>query len=288
MESNQSSPAPQHRVVAQRDAIERFVDRVDHASIKPIGRFSIKGASFGVFRRCIPWELIDIMGSERCVILNDHLEISGAYSHSIIGVSDTTFFGNVKVERKTRNILMRHNGYREYSVSRCDSVEFKGKTTSVVVRNSVYCKNGEVITDNGSQSIIKLFKILCGSALTERYNAHAEIELVNGASVFVPLGLWQLKEILKDREKPENGNRRSALIHLVKQHKRNGPEDAIRVREHLRGKIECHWRGWDVALWPSMYDVDRLLFMPNPGIDLAAPPLRSNELLDGGRSGGEP
>lgn len=96
-------------------------------------------------------------------------------------------------------------------------------------------------------------------SLAYRYFASMEVGAGNGTSVSIPLSLPQLREVLKDRDKPESGGRRPSLIHLVRQHQRKMEDgDEIRIREHLRGKIECHWRGWDIVLRPSDYDSDRL------------------------------
>lgn len=97
------------------------------------------------------------------------------------------------------------------------------------------------------------------AALAYRYFASMEMPLANGTSVALPLSLGQVREVLRDRDKPESGSRRAALLHLVRSHNRKLDDgDVARVREHLRGKEVCHWRGWDVIVRPSDFDAERI------------------------------
>jgi hypothetical protein len=138
---------------------------------------------------------------------------------------------------------------------------FPLKDLSVDRRNTllkaISLKNG----DNSDEYpiVFNTLSLLANLALTVRYFAEMEIEISNGTSVSIQLDLAQLREVLNDREKRENGSRRAALLHLVSSHSRKlSSEDIIKIKEHLRGKIECKWRGFDIKLHPSQYDSDRL------------------------------
>jgi hypothetical protein len=67
----------------------------------------------------------------------------------------------------------------------------------------------------------------------------------------LPATLGTVRYLLRDRELG-NQKRRSALLHFVRAHLR----DTRPIREHLRGEFSCRWRGIDVRVLPSPYDLE--------------------------------
>lgn len=73
--------------------------------------------------------------------------------------------------------------------------------------------------------------------------------LVGPGSLSLPIGLDAARTLLGDRDLDEGATRRAALVHLVRAHGRITPSGGVaEVTEHLRGRRECTWRGWQVTL----------------------------------------
>ena len=69
-------------------------------------------------------------------------------------------------------------------------------------------------------------------------------------------------DLLRNRDKPILG-RRPALLHWVRDHVRTrttetGEQVLSKVREHIRGGLQCQWRGMHVHIHPSKSDLTRL------------------------------
>lgn len=97
------------------------------------------------------------------------------------------------------------------------------------------------------------------AALTYRYEWGAQFS-AGAAKVIVPVSPAGVLELFNDRDKPENGDRRAALRHWVNAHLRKKPtveDEFVPVRGHLRGQFDFKWRGFDVRIVPSAYDIDR-------------------------------
>lgn len=93
-----------------------------------------------------------------------------------------------------------------------------------------------------------------------RYEWVANVKIDDGPCVgFVtdPLGA---REIFRLRDVAPGKQRRAALRNWISEHwrkKRNGPDEATRVREHLRGNTKFKWNGLSVEIKPSRFDVER-------------------------------
>lgn len=96
-------------------------------------------------------------------------------------------------------------------------------------------------------------------ALTYRYVWGAQFS-VGGAKAIVPVTPAGVLELFNDRDKPDDRDRRAALRHWVNSYLRKKPlseDDFVEVRAHLRGQFDFRWRGFDVRIVPSQYDIDR-------------------------------
>jgi hypothetical protein len=218
--------------------------------------------NFSVFRRCTPVAVIAEL-EEREVWMDATLDEAGVSSHSVFTLEDTMplYFnmrkGRIppKFKRKAgEGHIITGTAHFEQSLICVDYAVTRHNNRWLV------CDKNRAMIEGGKcgDEIAKIAAAIAGAAFNARYAAHMEFECGNGTSVALPVGLEQIKEILRDRDKPENGDRRPALIHLVRSHKRATLKNVDAVREHLRGRVLCHWRGWDVALHPPQYVKDRL------------------------------
>lgn len=95
-------------------------------------------------------------------------------------------------------------------------------------------------------------------ALTYRYEWGAQFSIDGSPRVIIPVTPSGVKELFNDREKPVDRDRRAALRHWVRQHRRKkGVGDFSAVRRHLRGELSFQWRGFDVKICPSAFDQDQ-------------------------------
>lgn len=105
-----------------------------------------------------------------------------------------------------------------------------------------------------------LFNFIPGLLLAERYRWKAKLLHANGHLIIHtdPRGALRF---FKDRE-AYPGERRAALLHFVKQHKRNvgeeAEEDVTEVRRHLRGVRTFSWNGWQARIDESDFDREAL------------------------------
>ena len=65
------------------------------------------------------------------------------------------------------------------------------------------------------------------------------------------------------RNLPEGKTRKRAIVNYVKDHYRtikgyNNNEREVLVQKHLRGDLKFNWRGLEVHITPSAYDLKRI------------------------------
>jgi len=68
------------------------------------------------------------------------------------------------------------------------------------------------------------------------------------------------EKILKERDRPEDRNRRPALRHWVAEHwrqTRRDPKMDKKIRDHLRGAESFRWLGYECRINPSPFDIER-------------------------------
>jgi hypothetical protein len=95
-------------------------------------------------------------------------------------------------------------------------------------------------------------------ALTYRYEWGAQFAIDGSPRIIIPVTPEGVVELFNDRNKPSDANRRAALRHWVSQHLRAKPGGDFRqVRRHLRGEVKFQWRGFDVLIRPSQYDLEQ-------------------------------
>lgn len=266
------------------NAIEGFVNFLDAPNWTPGHVHGYNHSKdMSQFRRCIPLTALSGAGvgyGDEAVFYGDGTpDLNNGRPFSILRIEDDLpEYHNIKrVRRLPPHVTCLPGEW--YSLAQSANTKHLGITNDrrlIVIKEYVRFRAGkfQLMPQSGGEGLGQPNHHLdkecaewaaerCGfmfaASLAYRYLASMEIEAGNGTSTSIPLNLGQLREVLRDRDKPESGSRRPALVHLVRQHNRNYEKDElVKVREHLRGKIECHWRGWDVVLRPSDYDVDRL------------------------------
>lgn len=100
--------------------------------------------------------------------------------------------------------------------------------------------------------------VLVGAALAQRYQWSAVFLFENGLKLRFGCSARGALELFKDRDKPEEGRRKS-LLHWVRRHWRqtSDPDTARAVRQHLRGVINFNWRGMSVSIIPSEFELEK-------------------------------
>lgn len=254
--------------------IESLVSFLDDPNYVPInGKRTNYPNDLSVYKKCIPANLLSEIDKNTEIFNDTILSDSGFNSFSIMDYfNELPSFGNLKYVNKLDKDdvqktgllpgkILKHSIFADMTclnkaIPRTINNLFSSHLY-VFEQNGEYKRMPKLILDTENTSVSKA-KEMSGFAFNHRYDALMEFPLINGITIAFPVNLAQIKEVLKDRDKPENGKRRSSLVHLVSQHKRETKQNLIYVREHLRGKIECKWRGWDVTLHPSRYDIERL------------------------------
>lgn len=245
-----------------RDKLESLVEYLHDPAYIPLKHkgFAFTG-DFSRFRRCVPVEYDELAG----VFPDATLEVAGTREQSIFQFDNEGLpqYSNLRAQKLDPRF--KRTAGTSYLLTTTTTLNDWLLCVDFALTNHagkwIRCpinKQSNIQGGSPERCVEKLAMLISGFSLTERYNAHLEFECGNGASVAIPLGLAQVKEVLRDRDKPETGNRRPALVHLVGQHVRMTSDDACTVREHLRGKIVCKWRGWDVVVHPPRFDVERL------------------------------
>lgn len=114
--------------------------------------------------------------------------------------------------------------------------------------------------DKGEDDVGILCALGASIGLTYRYEWGAQFSIGNSARVIVPTTPEGIKQLFDDRDKPEYKDRRSAIRHWVKEHlRRKSTQDFSSVRRHMRGETQFSWRGFDVKICPSQYDIEKNL-----------------------------
>lgn len=112
--------------------------------------------------------------------------------------------------------------------------------------------------EDGDASIGEICSLGQSAALTYRYEWGAQFSIDGSPRVIIPTTPRGILELFNDRNKPADKDRRAALRHWVKQHIRRGKHEGFHgVREHLRGELRFSWRGFDVEVKPSQFDLER-------------------------------
>ena len=62
------------------------------------------------------------------------------------------------------------------------------------------------------------------------------------------------------RNLPEGASRKKAIVNIVKDHYRtikghNDNERQVLIQKHIRGELKFNWRGLEVHITPSPYDL---------------------------------
>ena len=110
----------------------------------------------------------------------------------------------------------------------------------------------------GENDIGKRVALGQSMALTCRYEWGAQFSLGNSPKIIIPTTPRGILELFNDRDKPEDKNRRDALKHWVKHHTRKTKTyNFTHVQAHLRGATKFNWRGFDVEIRPSQYDIEK-------------------------------
>lgn len=108
-----------------------------------------------------------------------------------------------------------------------------------------------------SDPVSRAVPLVIGCALRQRYEWSAIFSFPYGLKLRYGCDARGALELFRDRDKPEEG-RRSALLHWVRKHwrKTSNPDDAKEIRKHLRGVTKISWRGMDVCIVPSEYEIE--------------------------------
>jgi hypothetical protein len=97
-------------------------------------------------------------------------------------------------------------------------------------------------------------------ALRQRYEWAVALGLEDSPSVRFATDATGMKELFSIRDLPEGRDRRAALMTWVSDHwrqDRHDPDMEVYVRGHLRGAVTFSWRGMEVEVLPSQYDIDK-------------------------------
>lgn len=113
--------------------------------------------------------------------------------------------------------------------------------------------------------IMKSINMLISMRMTMYYEWFVYIrETPKSVGFKVPIVPESSKEVFSMRDIPEGKERRAAICNFVRQHYRTikteydpGQREVI-VKKHLRGETKFNWRGLDVNIIPSEYDIMKI------------------------------
>lgn len=79
----------------------------------------------------------------------------------------------------------------------------------------------------------------------------------------IPIHPSSSKEVFLMRNVPEGQKRKKAIVNFVKEHYRTitdyrGTERELLIDKHFRGELKFNWRGLEVYITPSQYDLQRV------------------------------
>lgn len=112
--------------------------------------------------------------------------------------------------------------------------------------------------------MIKTFHIALQLALTYDYEWSCYIkENKDSIGVRIPISPSSSKDIFQLRDLPDGKQRKSAIVNFVKEHYRNvdnsdGTDKQVLISKHLRGELKFNWRGLEVHIIPSPYDLRKI------------------------------
>lgn len=124
----------------------------------------------------------------------------------------------------------------------------------------------EGIKDNTSMyfHMIKRFHIALQLSLTYYYEWSCYIkEKPDSIGIRIPIHPSSSKDVFVMRNIPEGNQRKRAIVNFVKDHYRtikgcDDNEKKILVKKHLRGELKFNWRGLEVHVTPSPYDIKKI------------------------------
>ena len=115
--------------------------------------------------------------------------------------------------------------------------------------------------DSSYAHMIKHFHMNLQLALTYDYEWSCYIrETPDSLGVRIPIHPSSSKEVFIMRNIEQGSKRKKAIVNFVKDHYRtmkgfNGNERDILIRKHFRGELKFNWRGLEVHITPSPYDL---------------------------------
>lgn len=85
----------------------------------------------------------------------------------------------------------------------------------------------------------------------------------NSLAIRIPINPSSSKAVFMFRDIPRGEQRRKAILNYVKDHYRTikdykGRERDILIKKHFRGELKFNWRGLEVQIKPSEYDINRI------------------------------
>jgi len=88
-------------------------------------------------------------------------------------------------------------------------------------------------------------------------------EKPDSIGVKIPIHPSSSKDVFILRNIPEGESRKKAIVNFVKDHYRTitdykGDERDVLIKKHLRGELKFNWRGLEVHIIPSIYDLNRV------------------------------
>jgi len=109
---------------------------------------------------------------------------------------------------------------------------------------------------------VKSFHMALQLSLTYDYEWSCYIkETPDSLGVRIPIHPSSSKEVFMMRNLPEGKTRKRAIVNFVKDHYRtikgNGNERKVLIEKHFRGDLKFNWRGLEVHVTPSPYDLRR-------------------------------
>lgn len=108
---------------------------------------------------------------------------------------------------------------------------------------------------------IRNFHMALQLTLTYDYEWSCYIkEKPDSLGVRIPIHPSSSKEVFMLRNIPEGKQRKTAIVNFVKEHYRtvkgyNDNERQVLIQKHLRGDLKFNWRGLEVHITPSPYDL---------------------------------
>jgi hypothetical protein len=139
--------------------------------------------------------------------------------------------------------IIRPKGTRDRLVSR-----WRGKWEALASHDR------EVVDPDGQAQVASA---ACMTAFTFRYEWCVRFAYDSAPDFSLRVTPHAALVLFRDRDKPSEKSRRDSLLHWVRAHMRSRGESAAHVREHLRGAVPFHWRGFTCTIRPSKFDIDR-------------------------------